>query len=267
MGAPGQLVVNRYRLVRALGQGRTGTVWEGHDNLLDRPVAVKEVVPPPGLGLKGQAEFMRRITLAANAATRVTNKNLVAVYDVAEDDDRPWVVMELLPSRPLSAIIAGEGPLPPERVARIGRRVLDGLSAGHAAGLVHGDVRPANILIGYEGRVALADLGIPVTDGEPPFRAPEGARSGPAADLWALGATLYTAAVGTPPIVDTAAGDAAAAHGGGVAAGEMSRARHAPPRARRPADRGPRGAAPGRPGRRAAGGDRPARGPRRARGA
>ena len=122
MGAPGQLLVNRYRLVRPLGQGRAGTVWEGHDTLLDRPVAVKEVVPPPGLGLKGQAEFMRRITLAANAATRVTNRNLVAVYDVAGDDDRPWVVMELLPARSLGAIIANDGPLPPDRVAEIGRR-------------------------------------------------------------------------------------------------------------------------------------------------
>ena len=213
MGAPGRLIVNRYRLVRALGQGRAGTVWEGHDTLLDRPVAAKEVPPPPGLGLKGRAEFIRRITLSANAATRVANRNLVAVYDVAEDDERLWVIMELLPSRSLAAIVANDGPLPPERVAAIGRRVLDALTAAHAAGLVHGDVRPANVLIGYEGRVALADLGVPVTDGEPPYRAPEGARSGPAADLWALGATLFTAAVGTPPVVDD-----------GVPADELARA-------------------------------------------
>jgi len=203
MGAPGQLVVNRYRLVRPLGQGRVGTVWEGHDTLLDRPVAVKEVVPPPGLGLKGQAEFIRRVTLAANTATRVNNKNLVAVYDVAEEDERPWVVMELFPSRALGSIVASEGPLPPERVADIGRRVLDALSAGHAAGLIHGDVRPANVLIGYEGRVALADLGVPATDGVPPYRAPEGARKSRAADLWSLGATLFTAAVGEPPAAES----------------------------------------------------------------
>ena len=200
MGAPGRLIVNRYRLVRALGQGRAGTVWEGRDTLLDRPVAAKEVTPPPGLGVTGRAEFIRRVTLTANAATRVAHRNLVAVYDVAEDDGRLWIVMELLPSRSLAAIVANDGPLPPEWVADVGRRLLDALSAAHAAGLVHGDVRPANVLVGYDGRVALADLGVPVTDGVPPYRAPEGARSGPAADLWALGATLYTAAVGTPPV-------------------------------------------------------------------
>ena len=199
MGTPGHLVVKRYRLVRALGQGGMGIVWEGHDELLDRPVAIKEITPPPGLWPAQEAEFLLRVTHQALAATRVTDPSLVATYDVAEDDGRPWIVMELLPARSLDRVVAHDGPLTAVRAADIGRRVLDALAAAHTAGVVHGDVKPANVLIGYDGRVALSDLGATSGDGTPGFRAPEGAGTGPAADLWSLGATLYAAVIGTPP--------------------------------------------------------------------
>ena len=110
MGTPGHLVVKRYRLVRALGQGGMGIVWEGHDELLDRPVAIKEITPPPGLWPAQEAEFLLRVTHQALAATRVTDPSLVATYDVAEDDGRPWIVMELLPARSLDRVVAHRPP-------------------------------------------------------------------------------------------------------------------------------------------------------------
>jgi hypothetical protein len=199
MGNPGQLVVKRYRLVRALGKGAMGVVWEGHDDLLDRPVAVKEILPPAGLWPQQEADFVRRIFGAAGAATRVTDRDLVTTYDVAEEDGRPWIVMELFPSRSLDGVIANDGALTPGRAAEVGRRVLGALSAAHAAGVVHGDVKPANVLIGYTGRIALSDLGAAPAEGTPGFQAPEGAGAGPAADLWSLGATLYSAVTAKPP--------------------------------------------------------------------
>ncbi len=201
MGTPGLLVVKRYRLLRALGQGGMGVVWEGHDELLDRPVAVKEIVPPPTLWPpRAEAEFFARVALSATGATRVSHPHLVAIYDVAEDDDgRLWIVMEPFQARSLDRVIGNDGPLTAPRAAEIGRPLLDALAAAHAAGVVHGDVKPANVLIGYDGRVALSDLGVAPEGGTPGFAAPEGAGTGPAADLWSLGATLFAAMVGAPP--------------------------------------------------------------------
>ncbi|MEU8277010.1 serine/threonine-protein kinase [Microbispora bryophytorum] len=220
MGTAGQLIVRRYRLVRALGQGRTGLVWEGHDTLLDRPVAIREVLLPPHLSETARLRLVQRISREARQAERLHHPHIAAVYDVGEEGDTPFVVTELVPSRSLDGVVSGDGPLPPAEAARITRTVLSALTHAHAAGVRHGDVRPANVLLAHDGRVLLADFGmtVPATDpaftrdpvpGGPPagrgtetYLAPERAAGGPrtaAADLWSLGATLHLAVTGSPP--------------------------------------------------------------------
>ncbi|GAA4580234.1 hypothetical protein GCM10023194_08030 [Planotetraspora phitsanulokensis] len=226
MGAAGQLIVKRYRLVRALGQGSMGIVWEGHDTLLDRAVAVRQVLFPPDLRESRKAELTQRLAREARQAERLRHPNIAAVHDVAEEDGTTYLVMELVRSRSLDGIVASEGPLTPERAATVARNVLSALTYAHASGVRHGDVRPANILIGHDGRVLLADFatgalaadpafsrsgperspahGNPVsaTRGASAFLAPERANGGAptaSSDLWSLGATIHLAVTGRPP--------------------------------------------------------------------
>ncbi|MFC0866047.1 serine/threonine-protein kinase [Sphaerimonospora cavernae] len=231
MGTAGQLIVRRYRLVRALGQGGMGIVWEGHDTLLDRPVAVRQVLLPPALGETRRLRLAQRVAREARQAERLRHPNIAAVYDVAEEDGTPYIIMELVRSRSLDGIVASDGPLPPERAAPLARKLLAALAHAHAAGVRHGDVRPSNVLIGHDGRVLLADFGTGAlaadaafsasharrgpAHGEPvsatrevqAFLAPERADSAAlttASDLWALGATLHFAIAGRPPTPDSA---------------------------------------------------------------
>ncbi|WP_432927579.1 serine/threonine-protein kinase [Microbispora sp. CA-135349] len=220
MGTAGQLIVGRYRLVRALGHGRTGLMWEGRDTLLDRPVAIREVLLPPDLGETARLRLVQRISREVRQAERLSHPHIAAVHDVAEEDDTPYVVTELVPSRSLDGVVSGDGPLPPAEAARVARAVLSALTHAHAAGVRHGDVRPANVLLAHDGRVLLADFGmsVPATDpafarspeagspsagrGTETYLAPERAAGGPrtaAADLWSLGATLHLAVTGRPP--------------------------------------------------------------------
>ncbi|WP_066934790.1 serine/threonine-protein kinase [Microtetraspora fusca] len=232
MGTPGQLIVRRYRLVRALGQGTTGVVWEGRDTLLDRPIAVREVLLPPWLREGRRLEITRRLAGEARQAERLRHPNIAAVYDYAEDEGIPYVVMELVRSRSLDGVVAGDGPLPAPRAAAVARQVLSALAYAHAAGVRHGDVRPANVLLGHDGRILLADFGASVLAADPAFAREAAGRSpahgapvsalrsalaflaperrdgvGPtrAADLWGLGATLYAAVTARPPVAERGA--------------------------------------------------------------
>jgi eukaryotic-like serine/threonine-protein kinase len=208
-------VAGRYRLVRMLGAGGMGTVWEARDELLGRDVAIKEVAPPPEL-TEDEADLLRRRTVReASTAARISHPNVTTVYDVVTSDDEPWIVMELVPSRSLSEVIAADGPMPPARVAQIGLDVLAALRTAHAAGVLHRDVKPGNVLLRKsDGRAVLTDFGIATLAGDPSltkaglllgapaYISPERARGGrgdPSSDLWALGATLYTAVEGRPP--------------------------------------------------------------------
>jgi eukaryotic-like serine/threonine-protein kinase len=213
-GAAGRLVGGRYRLDAPLGRGGMGVVWRARDELLHREVAVKEVLLHPGLSPQERAVACERMQREARLAAGVRHPAVLTVFDVVNEDDRPWIVMELIDGRSLEQVVLDGGPLDPRQVARIGRELLGALSAAHATGVLHRDVKPANVLLARDGRVLLTDFGIATWEGatsltqsgafvgSPGYVAPEvalGEQPGPGADLWSLGATLYMAVEGRPP--------------------------------------------------------------------
>ncbi|KUL41040.1 serine/threonine-protein kinase [Streptomyces regalis] len=209
-----RLIAGRYRLLSPLGEGGMGTVWRARDELLHREVAVKEVRAPHGLPGPEVERMYARLEREAWAAARVANRNVVTVYDVATQDGRPWIVMELVRGISLAELLDAEGPLSPQRAAHIGAEVLAALRAAHEAGVLHRDVKPANVLMSNDGRVVLTDFGIAMVEGSsaltmtgevigsPEFLAPEralGRTPGPESDLWSLGVLLYAAVEGNSP--------------------------------------------------------------------
>ncbi|HKT00235.1 MAG TPA: protein kinase, partial [Rugosimonospora sp.] len=220
MGATGMFreqtaLAGRYRLLRELGVGGMGRVWLARDETLGRDVAIKEVVPPPDLSNREQVELRLRTLREARTAARLDHPNLVRIYDVVQTDDQPWIVMEYVASRSLQDVITEDGPLEPAHAARIGLPILAALRAAHAGGVLHRDVKPANVLLAHDGRAVLTDFGLATLQGGesalttpglvigsvrylPPERAHDGTAT-PESDLWSLGATLYAAVEGRPP--------------------------------------------------------------------
>jgi serine/threonine protein kinase len=209
-------VVGRYRLGRSVGTGGMGRVWLARDEVLGREVAIKEVALPFGLSANERWELRQRTLREARAAARMNHPNVVKIYDVIDDETRPWIVMEYVRSRSLLEIIKEDGPLPAREVARIGLATLSALNAANRVGVLHRDIKPANVLIGDNGRVVLTDFGSAIYEGtegaaitqtgvilgSPQYIAPERARSGVStveSDLWSLGATLYAAVEGRSP--------------------------------------------------------------------
>lgn len=207
-------VAGRYDLIRMLGQGGMGTVWLAEDLLLQRRVAVKRVEVPLGLSSEDAAAVPKRVLREARAAARVAHPRLVMLFDVAEEDGVVYLVQELVEAPTLKQLVAEQGPLEPAEAAGIGVQLVEGLAAAHRAGVVHRDVKPANVMVLPDGGVKLADFGIASLAGDPQltatgtiigspaFMAPEqatGSEVGPPADLWSLGATLYFAVEGEPP--------------------------------------------------------------------
>lgn len=190
-----------------------GTVWRAHDQLLDRPVAAKEL----HILTHGDEEHrirVRRAIREARAVARVPHPHVVGVHDLVESEDRLWIVMELVEGPSLAHRIAETGPLTPQHTAVLGLQLLDALEAVHAAGTLHRDVKPANVLLRRDGSAVLTDFGIAALDdgefltttgelvGSLDFMAPErvmGSEVGPASDLWSLGVTLATVCGGQPP--------------------------------------------------------------------
>ncbi|WP_030317187.1 serine/threonine-protein kinase [Streptomyces sp. NRRL B-3229] len=209
----GRLIAGRYRLLAKLGHGGMGTVWRAQDETVDREVAVKEPRVPDHLPEREQGNAFERMRREARAAARLDHPSVVNVHDVAVVDGRPWIVMELVRGRSLGDVLQ-EGTLGTREAARIGLQVLGALEAAHAAGVLHRDVKPDNVLLGRHDRVVLTDFGIAQIEGEtsltdtggfvgsPEFIAPErvlGQRPGPASDLWSLGVVLYAATEGVSP--------------------------------------------------------------------
>ncbi|MFD5447729.1 protein kinase domain-containing protein [Streptomyces sp. NPDC003470] len=209
----GRLIAGRYRLVAKLGHGGMGTVWRAQDETVDREVAVKEPRVPDHLPERERANAFERMRREARAAARLDHPAVVDVHDVAVVDGRPWIVMELVRGRSLGDALQ-EGTLGAREAARIGLEVLGALEAAHAAGILHRDVKPDNVLLGRYDRVVLTDFGIARIEGEtnltdtggfvgsPEYIAPErvlGQRPGPASDLWSLGVVLYAATEGVSP--------------------------------------------------------------------
>ena len=208
------MVGGRYELQAAVGHGGMGTVWRAHDRQLGRRVAVKEVVPPPGIAPEDREAMYQRMLREARAAAGLSHPGIVQVYDVVTDAGRPWVVMELLDARSLSDVVLQDGPLPPRAVAKIGIALLGALEVAHAAGILHRDVKPANVLICSDGRCVLTDFGSPgspANSSSPPpawcwARPTSSRRSGRWAEPFGprqrpvlLGVTMYAAVEGRPP--------------------------------------------------------------------
>ncbi|MES4890855.1 protein kinase, partial [Streptomyces sp. NPDC096012] len=209
-----RVIAGRYRLLTPLGEGGMGTVWRARDEVLHREVAVKEVRAPAGLAAADVERMYARLEREAWAAARVANRNVVTVYDVAAEAGRPWIVMELVRGVSLADRLDAEGPLSPQQAAHIGAEVLSALRGAHAAGVLHRDVKPANVLLSDDGRVVLTDFGIASVEGSseltmtgevigsPEFLAPEralGRTPGPESDLWSLGVLLYATVEGVSP--------------------------------------------------------------------
>jgi eukaryotic-like serine/threonine-protein kinase len=213
---PERIVADRYLLERPIGKGGMGVVWLAHDHLLEREVAVKEISFPATLSEHERDSLHDSLLREGRAAARLIHPGVITVYDVLSEQGRTFIVMELITAPTLAEIVARWGPLPPERVARIGLQVAYALDVAHQAGIAHRDVRPANVMVAADGTTWLADFGIACLRedpklttsgfvvGSPIYMAPEQARgndSGPEADLWGLGATMYYAVEGRAPFV------------------------------------------------------------------
>jgi eukaryotic-like serine/threonine-protein kinase len=202
-------IAGRYRVLREVGRGGMGSVWLCEDERLGRRVAVKQVGH-----VAGEAPDVARAMREARSSAPLNHPNVVAIFDAIDEGDHIWLVMEYVDGRTLAQLIAENGPLPPDQVARIGAQVADGLAAAHERGTVHRDIKPSNVLVGPDGRAKISDFGISRTAGEetltqsgmlsgtPSYLSPEigrGEDPSPASDAWALGATLFAAVEGRPP--------------------------------------------------------------------
>ncbi len=214
MAGTGRVIAGRYRLEEPIGRGAMGTVWRAWDEILDRVVAVKELRISDSLPPEERGKAFQRTHREARTAARLSHPGLVTVFDVAEEDGRPWIIMELVEGSSLDQLLEQDGPLPPHRAAEAGRQLLSALATAHAAGVLHRDVKPSNVLLTDGGRAVLTDFGIATFQGDPKltqtgmvmgspgFTAPEriqGNPASPASDLWSLGATLYAAVQGHGP--------------------------------------------------------------------
>jgi serine/threonine protein kinase len=211
----GRLVAGRYRVVRRIGTGAMGAVWQAHDEVLARTVAIKQLLLQPGLDEHEAEDAKQRTMREGRIAARLHHPNAITVFDVVTDDNgHPCLVMEYLQSTSLAEVLRDRKTLPPQEVAGIGAQIAAALKEAHAVGIVHRDIKPGNILLADSGLVKITDFGISrakddvtvtktgMIAGTPAYLAPEvaiGGEPGPEADVFSLGSTLYAACEGQPP--------------------------------------------------------------------
>ncbi len=207
------MIANRYTLDREIGRGGMGAVWLGRDELLGRAVAIKRVGRAPGLAEDPEADA-KRAEREARIAASLNHRHVVAVFDLVEEHEEQWLVMEYVEGRSLSQTVRDDGPLDVDRAGAILADAAGALATAHAAGVVHRDVKPSNILLTEAGEAKLLDFGIAraqgdltltqtgLVSGSPAYLAPEVASGAPAttaSDVWSLGATLFHLLSGHPP--------------------------------------------------------------------
>ena len=210
----GELIAARYRLISRLGSGAMGVVWQAQDERLHRTVAIKQLLLPTGMGHVEADEANRRALREARITARLHHPHAIAVYDVAEHEGQPYLIMEYMPSSSLATVLSIQGALQPDKVAGIGSQIASALAAAHAVGIVHRDIKPGNVLLADDGMVKITDFGIShavgdvtvtatgILVGTPAYLSPEVAQGGTAgfpSDVFSLGSTLYTALEGAPP--------------------------------------------------------------------
>ena len=214
MTEPGDVLAGRYRLVHRVATGGMGSVWEAWDELLQRRVAIKELIPQPGVSQDDAAIARSRVIREARITARLHHPHAVTLYDVIDHHGQPCLVLQYVPSRTLSSLLADRGLQQVQFVTTVGGEVASALAAAHRVGIIHRDVKPSNVLITPAGAAMITDFGIShaagdvsltstgMVTGTPAYLAPEVARgdqSGFPADVFSLGATLYAALEGTPP--------------------------------------------------------------------
>ncbi|MED7954684.1 serine/threonine-protein kinase [Streptomyces sp. BE303] len=214
--AVGDVVADRFELRQRLGSGAMGTVWRAHDPVLERDIALKEMRPLRHEDDERAAHMRERAVREAKALARLNHRNAVRIYEIVDDLPYPWLVMEFVDSVPLDVLLR-EATLTPAQTAGVGLDILGALRAAHAAGVLHRDVKPANVLIRPDGSAVLADFGIAALQGSldltatgdllgsPDYLAPErisaeAAEVGPASDLWSLGVLLCMCVEGANPM-------------------------------------------------------------------
>lgn len=210
----GQLIAGHYRLLERIGSGSMGVVWRARDERLERVVAIKQLLPQPGLSEEQKQDARRRALREARIAARLHHPNAIVVFDVAEHDSDPCLVMEYMAASSMAVTLAERGSMTAADVAAVGGQIASALAAAHASGIVHRDVKPANILINDDGVAKITDFGIARASGDvtvtqtgmfagtPAYLAPEVARGkepSSASDVFSFGATLYDAVEGGPP--------------------------------------------------------------------
>jgi hypothetical protein len=209
-----RVIAGRYVVLEEIGRGGMGIVWLAEDNTIGRRVAIKELHLPAGVPDDERKVLEERVLREARTAGRLNDPGVVTVYDVLQETGNTYIVMELIQAPTLSAIVGRQGPMPQEAVARLAEQLLSALEAAHAAGVVHRDVKPSNIMVLANGRVKLTDFGIAqstddprlttsgILVGSPSYIAPErlrGAEADAGSDLWALAAVLFYAVEGHSP--------------------------------------------------------------------
>ncbi|MEV6627952.1 serine/threonine-protein kinase [Amycolatopsis sp. NPDC051106] len=215
MSDEGRLVADRYRIVGRIGTGAMGAVWQAHDEVLGRTVAIKQLLLHSHLDEHDAEDARQRTMREGRIAARLHHPNAISVFDVVTDDNgQPCLIMEYLNSTSLASVLQERRTLPPTEVARIGAQVAAALREAHAVGIVHRDIKPGNILLGANGVVKITDFGISrakddvtvtktgMIAGTPAYLAPEvaiGGDPGPESDVFSLGSTLYAACEGQPP--------------------------------------------------------------------